>query len=200
MKLASAVLSRLLEPHEIGALQLQEAQPLEDASSDTSWLGDGSQWCIQLELDIEGFDATPFLVLLDQASGEDAEEVPEEEVSVIIIDSDGEERDRIEEEGEEKDKEVEAIDPSDFDDDSLESIEEADAVIVAWQLGGRSGLEFVEHLVHNEQTSGTVALLAHEKATRGMVESALRSGARGFVLRPYDLGEIQKAVAAARRM
>ena len=199
MKLATAVLSRLLEPHGIGGLQLQDARPLEDASTDTSWLGDATQWCIRLELDIEGFDAASLMLLLEQAGGESAGDAPVEDLSVVIVDSDGDERDRIEEVGEEKGREIAAIDPADFDDDSRESIEEADAVIVAWQLGGRSGLELVEHLVRHEQTSGTAALLAHDQPTRAMVEIALRAGARGFVRRPYDLAEIEKAVEAARR-
>ncbi|MCP5055586.1 MAG: response regulator [bacterium] len=199
MKLAAAVLTRLLEPHEFGDLQLRDARPLEDASSNTAWLGDGTQWCIDLELGVEGFDPAPLLILIGQGDGKAAGDSLAEEASVIIIDSDGEERDRIEEASEEQEKELAAIDPADFGDDSRESIQEADAVIVAWELGGRSGLEFVEHLVRNEQTSGTIALLAHERATRGMVECALRAGARGFVLRPYDLVEIQRAVAAARR-
>lgn len=199
MKLAAALLTRLLEPHEFGELQLAEARQLEDASSNTAWLGDGTQWRIELELGVEGFEPAPLFILIGQGSGTGAEEELEEDVSVIIIDSDGEERDRIEEAGEEQGKELAAIDPADFGDESRESIQEADAVIVAWDLGGRSGLEFVEHLVRHEQTSGTVALLAHERASRGMVESALRAGARGFVLQPYDLAEIQKAVAAARR-
>ncbi len=199
MKLAAAVLSKLLEPHGVGPLALQDARPLEDAASDTSWLGDAAQWCLRLELGVEGFDGAPLLVLLEKVEGDGEADAALEDLSVVIIDPDGEERDRIEEVGEQKGREIAAIDPAEFDDDSRESIEEADAVIVAWQLGGRSGLELVEHLVRHEQTSGTPALLAHDLAHRGMVESALRAGARGFVLRPYDVEEIEKAVTAARR-
>lgn len=199
MKLAAAVLSRLLEPHGFGPLGLQAARALEAASTDTSWLGDATQWCIRLELAIEGFEPAPLLVLIERGASESAEEEPVEDLSVVIIDADEAERDRIEELGEENDREIEVIDPYEFDDDSRESIEEADAVIVAWKLGGRSGLELVEHLVRHERTSGTPALLAHAEVTRGMVVGALRAGARGFVLRPYDLDEIQKAVIAAKR-
>ena len=78
----------------------------------------------------------------------------------------------------------------------LESMGDAGAVIVAWDLGGRSGLELVESLVEDPRTAGARFAMASEAPTRGMVQAAFRAGATGFLFRPYDAEAVGRFIGA----
>lgn len=79
---------------------------------------------------------------------------------------------------------------------ALAALAGARGVVVAWDLGVRAGLDVVEALAHDPATGGVPAALAVEAPTRVHIELALRAGARTVVRRPYDPGEIARALWA----
>ena len=115
-------------------------------------------------------------------------------MAFVLIEPDSDERDRMEELGDENGREITAMDPQDFGEDSYETIAESGAVVLAWDLGGRSGLELLEHLVREPRTREIPVLVAHDQVTRPMVECVMAAGGRGFVLRPYRLEDIDRAL------
>ena len=60
-----------------------------------------------------------------------------------------------------------------------------------WEVGGRAGLELLEVLQRDPDTSEVPLLMSSDALTRAMVWSALRAGARSFLMRPYEEEELR---------
>jgi CheY-like chemotaxis protein len=82
------------------------------------------------------------------------------------------------------------------DPEAVERVGSAGVVVVAWDLGGRAGLELVETLRRDARTRDARLALASEAPTRGMVEAALRAGASSFLAKPYDAEELRRRLLA----
>jgi CheY-like chemotaxis protein len=122
----------------------------------------------------------------EQAAGEMDDGVAGggEPKALLVVDPDEIQRGLLEELEPDLPLRVTSIDPANLLAE-LENMGDAGAVIVAWDLGGRSGLELVESLIRDPRTAGARFALASEAPTRGMVQAALRAGATGFLFRPY---------------
>lgn len=129
----------------------------------------------------------------EQDESEDCGE-SDEPRTLLVVDPDESERGRLEELESSLPLRVTSIDPADLV-AQLENAGEPGVVIVAWDLGGRSGLELVESLACDPRTAGARFALASEAPTRGRVEAAFRAGASGFLFRPYDTEAVGRFVA-----
>ncbi len=188
-KLVTTLLGPCFEGHATGELAGGDTSLIADPAQG-GFPQDGPHVRVEISLALEGCGtSTLYLLFGGGAAGSQGQR------ALVIIDPRGEERDRMEELGEETEREITAIDPSDLDDDAYDAIAEAGAVLVCWDLGGRSGLEVAEQLVRDPRSKDVPVLLAHPRVTRAMVECALRAGAGGFVLLPYDLAEIDRQIA-----
>ncbi|MGH0033722.1 MAG: hypothetical protein ACQGVK_01700 [Myxococcota bacterium] len=66
----------------------------------------------------------------------------------------------------------------------------ARAVVVEWDLGARTGLDLVESLVRDPRLRGVPIALCSHTPTRARVAAALRAGAKSFLHRPLEAGEL----------
>jgi CheY-like chemotaxis protein len=190
MKVAVAALGRLFE-EEFGrsAIQGEAAAEIAEPGADPSWLGAEQLLRIRFDLSIGDFPRGHLEVLISdaEASAGGAGAGP-----IFVIDPSEEERKRVEALATQLARSVTGLDPNELLPDDRENLAKASAVVVAWDLGGRAGLELVESLVWDERTQGVPILMASEAPTRGMVLAALRAGARSFVHRPYDAAEVRR--------
>ncbi len=192
-KLSLALLERSAEANGLTGYTAEEMLRVDEPGKG-EWLPKGASSRFLIGLEPEGCERVEFHVVLDAAG--DAEESSH---ALVLIDPDGDERDRLEEIGDAKDREISAIDLGDLVEDFYETIGESQAILVAWDLGGRSGLELVEQLVRDPRCEGIPVFLAHGAIKRPMVEAALRAGAAGFVRRPYDLDEVDRLIQSQDR-
>ncbi len=191
MKLAVAVLGRLFEEELArGPLELESTTEIEEPGSDPSWLGAQQLLRVSFDLSVGDFPKGQLEVLLPE--GGEAATPGEDAGPIFVIDPSEDERQQVEELEAELARRVTGLDPNELVPDQREELATASLVIVAWDLGGRPGLELVESLAWDEQTEGVPILMSSEAPTRGMVAAALRAGAQSFLHRPYDANEIRR--------
>ncbi len=197
MRLLTALLEKAAQDVGMEHFEVQPLREMEEPRSAENWTGPGHFLCRRLQLAVEGMEAVALLLLVETEGGEGAtEEQAPPPAPLLIFDADPEARDRLEELGEAEGREVTAIDPSDFGDETWESLTEVRGIVIAWDLGGRSGLELLERLVRDERSHGLPIAMAHPAPTREMVGVALRQGARGFLIQPYELAEVDQTLLA----
>lgn len=131
-------------------------------------------------------------------AGAEAPDGGESSASLAVFEGDPDERDRVEDLGEELGFEVVAYEYGDWGEDLVEELAEARAVVVSFDLGGRSGIELIETLAARPELARVALLLADEAPTRALLRAAFRAGAHGFVQKPWCADELAKAVARAR--
>ena len=91
--------------------------------------------------------------------------------------------------------------PPDFDPETTEEIAEAEAFVICWDLGIRSGADLVEEIRADEGLADRVVIVALAAPTRARVRWALAVGADAVCVRPYAADEMRArldAVAARR--
>jgi len=204
-KLIVAVLSRLLEEeHGSAPIALQEALPVLKPSSEPTWLTAGAWWRLQMGLAVKDLPEGQLTLLLPCGSSEagdaaDVEEEGDDGLPLLVLEPSEELRSALEEMSEPLGREITALAPGELNLQEPEEIQEAHAVVVSWDLAGRSGLELVEHLARDERTARVPILMAAENPTRAMVRASLRAGACSFVCKPYEVEELRARVRAARK-
>lgn len=115
---------------------------------------------------------------------------------LVVIDPSAVERDRLTAAAHELGVPVEALDPRDLPTARLAALAGARAVVVAWDLAVRCGLDVVEALAHRVETAGVPLAIAADAATRTLVELSLRAGARTVLRRPLDPAELVRRLLA----
>lgn len=136
---------------------------------------------------------------MSEAESSDAESSEEEPSKpILIVDPDPASRNAGEDLEDDLNCRVVAIDSIDFDLEGSEEIGEADAFIVCWDLGFRSGVDVVELIRADETLGDRVVIVAAAAPTRSLVRCAFESGADGVCQVPYDAAEIQERLAAGR--
>lgn len=113
-----------------------------------------------------------------------------ERLPLVVIDADSDERARVEGFAETLGRPVRAIAPDALLPAALAELAQAAAVVVAWDLGGRAGLDVLDAIARVRAAVRPRMALAADGATRAMVTAAVRSGAQGFLSRPYDADEL----------
>lgn len=113
------------------------------------------------------------------------------ESGVVFLETDAAERERLGALGEALGCPVTVVAPEELTPEVLASFCDARAVVVDWELGGRPGLDLVEHLTRSEATRDVPVAAASVAPTRGRVAAALRAGARTFLLKPCEPEEIR---------
>lgn len=68
---------------------------------------------------------------------------------------------------------------------------EASAIVIPWDLAGRSGLELAEALAREGRRVAAPILLGAPRPTRAQLLAALRAGARGVIPDPFDPAAIR---------
>lgn len=117
-------------------------------------------------------------------------EAKPERLPLVVIDADADERARVEGFAETLGRPVRAIAPDALLPAALAELAQAAAVVVAWDLGGRAGLDVLDAIARVRAAVRPRMALAADGATRAMVTAAVRSGAQGFLSRPYDADEL----------
>jgi CheY-like chemotaxis protein len=192
-KLAAAVLGRLLE-EELGWPRLEAEAPREVAQpgADAAWLGGGPFARISYDLDLDSLPKCRFEVLVPRQAPEEDPAGARSRGPVVFVEPAEAEASRLRALEPELGRPVRILDAGRLGPAELEQLAGAAAVVVPWDLGGRSGLEWVETLSRAELTRDVPVLVADAAPTRGMVEAALRAGARSFLQRPYDPAEVRR--------
>ncbi len=115
-----------------------------------------------------------------------------DERAVVFLDA-SLEPERVEELQQALGRPARAIDPLQIDLETL--CEDAAALVVPWDLAGQPGLDLVESLARREAAAGIPIVMVSPEPTRARVLAALRAGATGFALQPYDPEELSARLA-----
>ncbi len=189
-QLVAALLGSVFEKQEAGTLTPGESATQEASAGMPPFLA-GECAAVAITLDLEGHDSvTLHLVVGVSGSGGD--------LVLFIVEPDADERERLEEQVEKLEREIQVVGPEELDDDAYDAMADAQGIVVAWDLAGRSGVELVEHLAREPGTREATLVLSHVQPTRTEVAVGLRAGARSLVMRPYDIEELDGAIRSAR--
>lgn len=91
------------------------------------------------------------------------------------------------------------MDPGTLNADAMEDLARAAAIVIAFDLGNRCGLDLLESLQRDERTRGVRMAIGSAAPTHGSVAAALRAGARTFLCQPYDTTEIERRLFPSAR-
>ncbi len=136
----------------------------------------------------------------NESGGEEAQpdaspQADDDGLALVVIDPCEEDRLAVAALENEVGRPISAMDPSAICADLFEDFAEARVILVEWDLGGRLGLDLVEHFIADPRIQDVPILLASAVLTRSMVLNGFRSGARGFVSKPYSAEEIRARLA-----
>jgi DNA-binding NarL/FixJ family response regulator len=124
-------------------------------------------------------------------------EAKPEQAPLVVIDADATERARVEGFAEALGRPVRAFGPEALTPAEIDALGAAAAIAIAWDLGGRSGLDALDALVRRIAPPRPRLALAADGATRAMVAAGVRAGAAGFLARPWDADELATFVGDA---
>lgn len=110
---------------------------------------------------------------------------------LIVIEADEQDRAAAAELAEGLGRPVWALDPHDVGADLFPRLAGAAAIVVGWDLGNRAGLDVVEELRIREYTALVPLAMCASEATRSRVQTALRAGARTFLIKPLDADQLR---------
>ncbi|RIK91622.1 MAG: hypothetical protein DCC71_24975 [Proteobacteria bacterium] len=113
---------------------------------------------------------------------------------LVVLDADPAERARVEAAASEIGRPVQTLAPGALIAERLEEIAGAAALVVAWDLDGRAGLDVVDAIARRRDAKPLRIAMSATAATRAMVAAAVRAGATSFLSRPYDVDELRHLV------
>lgn len=206
MRGASGVLSRLLEEAGLPALESGDAIWLEAPVPETSALAQAAYRRARCGLAVKGRPEGRLDLLIPEALAAAWFEQPpelcvagagrsERSGPLFVFEPDAAGCERAEALADELGCPVQAVAGNELPEDWLESVAAASAAVVAWDLGDRPGLDIVETLARDHRTRGVPVYMGAKAPARAQVEAAVRAGARGFLLRPYDAADLERRIS-----
>ncbi len=176
-----------LSSADLGTLEARDAREIPEPASDPTWLCGSNFLALRVSLEIESCPKAEVRLLF---SSSDAEESVEESApgKLAFLSDKETPAEQIEEIGAALGLETATFGIAEVDPTSLAE-SDLEALIVPFEVDGRSGLELVESLRRRGVT--TPLIVASEAPTRRMVEAALAAGAASFAMRPYDADELR---------
>ena len=121
----------------------------------------------------------------------DDEQIEEEvRTGLVFVDPDEKIRHAAESLEEALARPILAVDASEFKPAESEEVQQAAAFVVAWDLGFRTGAEFVESLRADEALRDRRIVVSMEAPTRRAVRVAMSVGADAVCRRPYEGDEL----------
>lgn len=204
LDLCAGVLGRVLsESVDFPAVQLEESVQLDIPLPLDAPVPPGPYRRARFDVQIADYPDSSLDLLLEEALADawfgPFQKGPGEEVgdrAIAVIDPVEADRRQIESMAEAVGRRVWVFDPRELGPHSFDDLSGFSAVIVAWDLGARPGLDVLESLLQDERTRHLAVALASEAPTAAMVTTALRWGARTFLHKPYDLGEVTRRLTA----
>ena len=183
-------LGQALEQADEGSLEVRDAREVPEPATDPTWLvGDRFQ-VVSLALEIEGLPAAePKLLFPDPSAAPPVEIKPLRVCFLVDSETSAE---LLESLSAALDCQVESRAPNALvSDDGIQDLAEFSAIVVPWNLDGRSGIELVETLRREPRTAQLTLVMASESPSRARVEAALAAGADSFAMRPYCAEELR---------
>jgi len=161
------------------------------AKSDEAWFGGETADDLPVEEEGEEENLQGEAALEESGGTGEVEEEPEIG-PIVIVDSKEDDRSDAEEMEEALGVSVWTFEPKEFSVELLEEIAEASAILVEWDLDGQSGLDVLETLLFDERTRSIPVLFTSAAPTERIVVTALRAGARSFLMKPFESDEVKR--------
>lgn len=189
LKVFVAALGPAFAPYLEGDVEIQDAVEVEEPASDPTWLlGDGFLR-IRYAFAIADQEESTLDVLLPDDGSEGQAGGGTGGLRLLIVDADPDSVPTSEISAE-IGCEVEAKEPTLVISEGAPAFAEIDAVVVPWNAGGRPGIDLVESLQANPETSSIPIVMIDAEPTRVMVAAALGAGATSFVCAPIVASEL----------
>lgn len=115
---------------------------------------------------------------------------------LIVIEPCPEERRRLEASVDELGRPLHAVDPLGLALSDIAGLETLAGIVVVWDLGERTGLDWVEALAPLAASRQVPLAMASAVATRERVALAVRAGASHFVSSPCDIDELRLLIGS----
>lgn len=185
--------ARLCDEDLQNSIEVRDAREIPEPASDPTWITGEHFQRLRFELALERMPAGRIDLLIDSAGGSADSDAPGTTILFVA---------GRESEGESLESLSGSLGwPVTFT--TLEGLGEAPvkgagAIVVPWQVGGRAGLELIEHFSSSEDASGAVLVMAAARPTRPMVMAAMRAGADSFATLPYEGEELRTRISNAR--
>jgi len=189
-------IQRVLGTQGFAAVEVQDAREVPEPSSDPSWLDAEGFLRARFRMSVEGASEAQLDLLFADASNEAVEAAAVR--SVCFVEVAEAERRALPELARGLGFRPVGLEPAELRGEPDERLLGAAALVIPFDLAGSAGLELVEALAGDPRLAAVPIVVACERPTREQVWAALRAGARSFVVRPYDAGELRQRILAAR--
>ena len=191
MESVADVLRRNFEDAGLPALAVGEAKLVAKPQSDPTWIEDELYARLRLYASSEGLERSPFDFVLRQA---DLAGAPASARAICFIAVGDAARKRLSGIEGELGASAALVEPAELAKGLDARVLEAAAVVIPWEVEGRSGLELAEALAREPGLAAAAIVLASPRPTRGQLNAALRAGARALIADAFDAGAIRAAV------
>ena len=199
----AGILGRVLDEEAgLPAIQLGDTHATERADCDEA-LASGSYRRMRFEFEAGGFPKETFDIFFEAdlatrwfgqmgASPSATGEGETLDLHIAIVDPCEESREDFGNIAEGLGAQVMSFDPQELGPEAKEELAEVGWVVLAWDLGGRSGLDLLDALRRDKATAHLEFAIASPAPTRPIVEAALRWGARTVLFQPWEAEEIRE--------
>jgi CheY-like chemotaxis protein len=194
MESVADVMRRSFEAAGLPALAVEVPRVVQMPRSEPTWIEDTFFVRMRFDIVIEGFEAGVFDVLLPKAdlAGDSAGGS-----AIYFLTSGDADRKRVAEIESALGSSAATLEPRELAKPLDERLLEAAAIVIPWDLAGRSGLELAESLARDPRLAHIAILVGARRPTRAHVHAALRAGARAVIPDPFDPEAIRAALKAA---
>lgn len=149
---------------------------------------------IEPEQPPESAAEAPLEVEADEGAG--SEPVKPARTPLLVIEPRPQERARLEASADELERPLLALAPLGLAVSDITDLDSIAGIVVVWELGERTGLDWVEALAPLAAARRIPLAMASPVATRDRVALAVRAGASHFVSSPCDIDELRLLIGA----